>query len=73
MNLQGTFLGLNPATFYPIIALLSVLAIIITAAYVLRATNTVFFGDYDASKWHDMKPLLAIDKFTLLFSVPFWS
>jgi NADH-quinone oxidoreductase subunit M len=67
MNLQGTFLGLNPATFYPIIALLSVLAIIITAAYILRATNTVFFGDYDAEKWHDMKPLLAIDKFTLLF------
>jgi NADH-quinone oxidoreductase subunit M len=67
MNLQGTFLGLNPATFYPIIALLSVLAIIITAAYILRATNAVFFGDYNADKWHDMKPLLAIDKFTLAF------
>jgi NADH-quinone oxidoreductase subunit M len=67
MNLQGTFLALNPANFYPIVALLAVLAIVITAAYILRATNAVFFGDYDGSKWHDMKPLLAIDKFTLVF------
>lgn len=67
MNLQGTFLALNPANFYPIVALLMVLAIVITAAYILRATNDVFFGDYDGSKWHDMKPLLAIDKFTLVF------
>jgi NADH-quinone oxidoreductase subunit M len=67
MNLGGTFLGLNPASFYPTVALLAVLAIVITAAYVLRAINDVFLGDYDASMWHDMKPLLAIDKFTLLF------
>jgi NADH-quinone oxidoreductase subunit M len=66
MNLGGTFLGLNPAGFYPTVALLSVLGIVITAAYVLRAVNDVFFGDYDASKWHDMTPLPAIDKFTLV-------
>jgi NADH-quinone oxidoreductase subunit M len=48
------------------VALLSVLGIVITAAYVLRAVNDVFFGDYDASKWHDMMPLPAIDKFTLV-------
>jgi NADH-quinone oxidoreductase subunit M len=66
MNLGGTFLGLNPASFYPTVALLSVLGIVITAAYVLRAVNDVFFGDYDASKWHDMMPLPAIDKFTLV-------
>jgi NADH-quinone oxidoreductase subunit M len=67
MNLGGTFLGLNPASFYPTVALLSVLGIVITAAYVMRAVNDVFLGDFDASKWHDMKPLLAIDKFTLAF------
>jgi NADH:ubiquinone oxidoreductase subunit 4 (subunit M) len=43
-----------------------VLAIVITAAYILRAVNTVFFGDYDAEKWHDMRPILAIDKIVLL-------
>jgi NADH-quinone oxidoreductase subunit M len=66
LNLPGAVFGLNPATFYPIVAIVSVLAIIITAAYVLRAVNTVFFGDYDAERWHDMRPILAIDKVVLL-------
>ncbi len=65
MALQGTFLGLNPATYYPWVAALSVLGIIITAAYILRAVAAVFFGDYDPHKWHDMTPILPIDKLTL--------
>ncbi len=70
LNLSGAAFGLNPANFYPIIAMVSVLAIVITAAYILRAVGTVFFGEYFAEKWHDMRPLLAIDKFTLvMFSV----
>jgi len=70
LNLGGTALGLNPANFYPLIAVLAVLGIIITAAYILRAISTVFFGEYNADKWHDMRPLLAIDKLTLVgFSV----
>jgi NADH:ubiquinone oxidoreductase subunit 4 (subunit M) len=28
--------------------------------------GTVFFGDYEGEKWHDMRPLLAIDKLTLV-------
>ena len=59
-------LGLNPADFYPIIAIVASLGIIITAAYVLRAVSTVFFGEYDAERWHDMRPLLPIDKVTLV-------
>jgi NADH-quinone oxidoreductase subunit M len=66
INLGDTFLGLNPATYYPILAIISVFGIIITAAYILRAIGSVFFGDYDAEKWHDMRPLLAIDKVTLV-------
>lgn len=70
LNLTGAAFGLNPANFYPIIAIVSVLAIVITAAYILRAVGSVFFGDYLAEKWHDMRPLLAIDKFTLvMFSI----
>lgn len=67
MNLGGTVFGLNPANYYPILAILSALAIVITAAYIIRAVGSVFFGEYDAEKWHDMRPLLAIDKFTLVF------
>ena len=66
MNLSGTALGLNPANFYPIIAMVAALGIIITAAYILRAVGKVFFGDYDGEKWHDMRPLLAVDKITLV-------
>lgn len=66
MDLSATVAGLNPASFYPIIAILAVLGIVITAAYVLRAIGSVFFGDYDSHKWHDMRPTLAIDKVTLV-------
>lgn len=65
-NLSNTFLGLNPSTYYPILAIISVFGIIITAAYILRAIGSVFFGHYDAEKWHDMRPLLAIDRVALL-------
>lgn len=66
LNLTGTWGGLNPASYYPIIAILAVLGIIITAAYLLRAITSVFFGEYDAHHWHDMRPILAIDKITLV-------
>ncbi|MCB8966226.1 MAG: NADH-quinone oxidoreductase subunit M [Ardenticatenaceae bacterium] len=66
MNLSGTIFGLNPANYYPIVAIISSLGIVITAAYVVRAIGTVFFGEYDGHKWHDMRPILPIDKFTLV-------
>lgn len=61
-----TFLGLNPSNFYWIVALLSILGVVLTAAYLLRAITSVFFGDYDEHKWHDMGPILAIDKVVLI-------
>jgi NADH-quinone oxidoreductase subunit M len=66
LNLSGTAFGLNPATFYPIIAIVIVLGIITTAAYLLRALQKVFFGTYEDDKWHDMRPILAIDKVVLV-------
>ncbi|MEJ2750712.1 MAG: NADH-quinone oxidoreductase subunit M, partial [Anaerolineae bacterium] len=66
LNLTGTVFGLNPANYYPIIAMIAALGIIITAAYILRAVGKVFFGEYQGEKWHDMRPLLAIDKITLI-------
>ncbi len=69
LDLNAVF-GLNPSNFYGIVAILSILGIIITAAYILRALQKVFFGEYEGEKWHDMRPLLAIDKFVLVsFSV----
>ncbi len=66
LSLTGTAFGLNPASFYKWVAILSAPAIVITAAYILRAVNKVFFGEYDEHKWHDMRPILAIDKVVLV-------
>jgi NADH-quinone oxidoreductase subunit M len=65
MNLGETISGLNPADYYPIIAVLASLGIVITAAYVMRAIGSVFFGEYDGHKWHDMRPLISLDKIAL--------
>lgn len=65
LNLPDTALNLNPANFYPILAIISVFGIIITAAYIMRAIGTVFLGDYDGEKWYDMRPLLSIDYLAL--------
>jgi NADH:ubiquinone oxidoreductase subunit 4 (subunit M) len=32
----------------------------------LRAVHKVFWGEYDSEKWHDMRPILPIDKLTLV-------
>jgi NADH-quinone oxidoreductase subunit M len=68
MNFNGAF-DLNPGNYYRWIAILAVPAIVITAGYVLRAVGSVFFGEYDAEKWHDMRPILPIDKLTLAMFV----
>jgi len=69
------FLGLWKAgakvgmEYYRIIAILSVTGIAITAAYVLRIVQKVFFGKYDAEQWHDMRPITALDKVALVILV----
>jgi NADH-quinone oxidoreductase subunit M len=40
------------ATYYGIIAIIAVLGVVITAAYVLRVVQRVFFGEFDEEKWH---------------------
>jgi NADH-quinone oxidoreductase subunit M len=56
-----TAFGLNPNNFYWIVALLSVLGIVFTAGYLLRAINSVFFGEYHEHDWHDMRPARVTD------------
>ncbi len=66
LDISGAVAGLNPSNYYNWVAILAILGVIITAAYILRAVGRVFFGDYEGDKWHDMRPLLGIDKLTLV-------
>jgi NADH:ubiquinone oxidoreductase subunit 4 (subunit M) len=46
-----------------------VLGIVLTAAYLLRAVSSVFFGEYDEHAWHDMKPSKPIDRFVMVLFI----
>lgn len=49
---MGMFRAANEiAPYYGIIAVIAVLGIILTGAYVLRVTGRVFFGEFDEEKW----------------------
>ncbi len=61
--------GESVAWYYRIIAMLSATGIVITAAYILRIAQQVFFGKYEAEKWHDMRPSTALDKVALVILV----
>jgi NADH-quinone oxidoreductase subunit M len=64
----GPFFG--QIWYYPIIAILAIWGVILTAAYVLRIVQQVFFGEWDPHKWHDLRPSNFGDKLALItFSV----
>jgi NADH-quinone oxidoreductase subunit M len=64
LNLSSSVL--NPNGYYHIVAILGILGVVITAAYILRAVGKVFFGEYDEHKWHDMRPMRSIDKVAIV-------
>ncbi|MBZ0283692.1 MAG: NADH-quinone oxidoreductase subunit M [Anaerolineae bacterium] len=51
--------------YYSIIVILSALAIVITAAYVLRVTGQVFFGEFDAEKYPEVGDIAITDRIIL--------
>jgi len=53
------------SNYYSIIVILSALAIVITAAYVLRVTGQVFFGEFDAKKYPDVGDIAITDRIIL--------
>jgi hypothetical protein len=63
---HATAFGLNPANYYQIVAILSVLGVIITAAYICALSTLSFSAITTDDKWHDMRPILPIDKLTLV-------
>ncbi|NJN36975.1 MAG: NADH-quinone oxidoreductase subunit M [Nitrospiraceae bacterium] len=52
--------------YYSIIVILAALGIVITAAYVLRVTGQVFFGEFDAKKYPDVGDIQIQDRIILL-------
>src|SRR5512136_1176173 len=65
---SGPFFG--QIWYYPIIAIIAIWGVVLTAAYVLRVVQQVFFGEWDPHKWHDLRPSNFGDKLALItFSV----
>lgn len=52
--------------YYAIIVILAALGIVITAAYVLRVTSQVFFGDFNQARFHDVGDITVVDRAVLL-------
>lgn len=52
--------------YYSIIVILAALGIVITAAYVLRVTSQVFFGEFDAEKYPEVGDIAIQDRVILL-------
>lgn len=66
---------LNPAfqttyfpnfTYYTIIAIVCVVGIILTAGYVLRVVQLVFFGEFNKARYPDVGDVTIIDKSALV-------
>jgi NADH-quinone oxidoreductase subunit M len=54
--------------YYAVLVIAAALAIVITAAYVLRVTAQVFFGEFDQSRYHDIITDITVrERFVLLF------
>jgi NADH-quinone oxidoreductase subunit M len=62
--LQGS--GFLPSfNYYPIIAIVAALGIILTAGYVLRVTQQVFGGEFNEQRFPDIKGITSLDKLAL--------
>ncbi|MBN1964891.1 MAG: NADH-quinone oxidoreductase subunit M [Anaerolineae bacterium] len=54
------------ANYYSIIAIIGVLGIVVTAAYVLRVVQQVFFGEFDRERFADVTDITVLDKVALV-------
>jgi NADH-quinone oxidoreductase subunit M len=52
--------------YYSVIVIIAALGIVITAAYVLRVTSQVFFGEFDEEKYADVGDIALTDRAILL-------
>ena len=54
------------SNYYSVIVIVSALGIVITAAYVLRVAGQVFFGEFDAARFHDVGNIEMTDRIVLI-------
>jgi NADH-quinone oxidoreductase subunit M len=54
------------SNYYSILVILAALGIVITAAYVLRVTSQVFFGEFDAEKYPEVGDIAITDRVILI-------
>ncbi|MCC6614886.1 MAG: NADH-quinone oxidoreductase subunit M [Anaerolineae bacterium] len=59
--------GFTLSNYYSIIVVIAALGIVLTAAYVLRVTQQVFFGKFDSVKYADVGDITARERFVLIF------
>lgn len=58
--------GSTITDYYPLVAVIAVLGVVITAAYVLRVTGQVFFGEFDKEKYPEVGDIAVTDRVILL-------
>ncbi|MCY3780539.1 MAG: NADH-quinone oxidoreductase subunit M [Chloroflexi bacterium] len=58
--------GFQLSNYYSVIVIVAALGIVITAAYVLRVAGQVFFGEFDAERYHDVGNIEMTDRIVLI-------
>jgi NADH-quinone oxidoreductase subunit M len=70
-NITLHIAGFELSNYYSVVVVLAALGIVITAAYVLRVTGQVFFGEFDAEKYPEVGDIAITDRaILLLLGVP---
>jgi NADH-quinone oxidoreductase subunit M len=58
---------LNLTNYYSVLVVIAALGIVITAAYVLRVTGQVFFGEFNRELYPEVDDITVRERFVLLF------
>ena len=53
--------------YYSVLVVIAAIGIVVTAAYVLRVTGQVFFGEFNRAKYPDVDNVTARERFVLVF------
>ena len=65
-NITLTIAGLHLTNYYSVIVIIAALGIIITAAYVLRVTGQVFFGNFNRELFPEVGDITVRERFILI-------
>jgi NADH-quinone oxidoreductase subunit M len=65
-NISLTIAGLHLTNYYSVIVVIAALGIVITAAYVLRVTGQVFFGNFNRELYPEVDDITVRERFILI-------